>query len=295
MKARANDLEDKLRSRTEDYNNLVEEYDRLQTQYESLTETQRTLQEKQLEYDMVAEQCADLIDRYEETVSQNQSLKERVDACSVEAEDAKYLAAKAKWKERKLRNDVNIRREESNYREIQLNSNQLNSALREATLEIARLASKNIVLQEELSRTKYEKRKHGRASQVAKEAVEEKVRRIEVLETALRQLQTTFRENDGKLRRANDAQDRLAKLLDDEKESRQRSELRCLELEKRLDTYYTKDEDQQEALQSLKHKEATLKRLEKETMRLKETSARAEELAEEKEVSPRFNTHEISA
>lgn len=169
LAARNANLETKLSSVTAQLDAILQAHQELQEQYEYVNQEKAAALERVQKYELIANECEELIESHEQLQLTNQDLEGQRQNDIIELETLKEAMGKLKWKERKLRHELNIRRQEGIYKEFELQNEHLNPNLRELKIEKCNLQVVIADLRETISALQFEKNAQARILQAAQQ------------------------------------------------------------------------------------------------------------------------------
>lgn len=264
LTARTAHLETKLQSVTSELESILQAHQELQEQYQHITQEKEAAQERIEQFELIANECEDLIEAHEQLQLANNDLKEQRQNDIVELETVKEAMGKLKWRERKLRYELSIRREEGIYKEFELQNDQLNPVIRRLKLEKCQLQVAVADLQESISILKYEKRAQDRTSDKARLDLEWYEEVTKTHQEDLSTLQTRLDKRTRAIADLEEGQRQYMERLDEETNEKETLASELEEARKRIAELEKKSAAEQERHDDLAGYKSTIKRLEEE-------------------------------
>lgn len=268
LTARNADLEAKVRSATSEIDSILQAHQELQEQYEYINQEKAAALERVQKYELIATQCEELIESHERLHLTNVDLEQQCQADIVELETVKEAMGKLKWKERKLRHELQIRREEGIYKEYELQNEHLNSVLLDLKIETCNLKVVIADLQERISASQYEKKAQTRVLQTAQRELVwyEEVRKTH--QDDLSTLQSRLDKRTRVIADLEEEQRQLSERLNEEMEENDRLKLRLEDANQRITDLEKQNEQRKEAQNEYIGSQTAVRRLEKEVKSL---------------------------
>lgn len=268
LTARAANLETKLKSVTSELDAILQAHQELQEQYEYVNQEKIAAQERIEKFELIATECEDLIESHERLQLANVDLEERRHNDIVELETVKEAMGKLKWRERKLRYELSIRREEGIYKEYELQNDQLNPVIRQLKLEKCQLQVAIADLQESISIMKYEKSAQDEVNKKARQDLEWYAEVTKSHQEDLTSLQARLERRARAIAELEEEQTGLLENLTEEQNERARLAQQLEEAQQTIASLEKQNASEKETHGELIANKIAVKRLEKEVEKL---------------------------
>lgn len=268
LTARNADLEAKVRSATSELGSILQTHQELQKQFEYINQEKAAALDRVQKYESIATQCEELIESHERLQMTNVDLEQQRQADIVELETSKEAMGKLKWKERKLRHELNIRREEGIYKEYEMQNEHLNPVLRDLQIEKCNLKVMVTDLQETISALQHEKKAQARTLQAAQEDLVWYEDVTKTHQDDLSTLQTRLDKRTRVIAELEDEQRQLSERLTEEMEENEQLKLRLEDAQQRIADLEEQNRKGKEAQNEWVGSQTAVRRLEKEVQSL---------------------------